>query len=770
MKVSSTTQSTLLNTTVDGIPWGKQFQLGLGVDAVTGQLRASAVKPIRVEPSKVLKSKFDYSLIQAERDVQSMISGSVKGAYNLEGVTVSASTSFLDELKVSELSVTLLAMVSVEESQFSLASKYELSVQPGPDFRAKHGDYFIAGYRRGASLYAMYQCQFSSVEQRNKFAAKLAADVPQVMSAEGAAAFEKTTKECNANVNIHIATTVGGTLPSPPGKGWTPDTINAILLPWFNIAVETSMDPLEACLRHYCMIDPTISAEVAISPDVFSQLGFLYNRFWLVRTMFKTCSDFWQRLAEEPYNKLRLQIEANQASLPSDLDKIVQLTDDTQRLLQTLHEINNRQTFYSQAIEAAKTEPGENQRFDADKGRVRWSYGFQNSNLPGVEITSIKNNVNAEWKIGWNEHVFAYRDSGKVVVGWDIICNWSDGTGGDWEKRSDQIIGRSAGNVYVKSDYDRGYSWSIVWYVVDSNLYPPGPWTERGLAGAEFSTYQNQGAESIEALWTTERMAAASPIDRSITIKELPPVPITIAGGDANVREFHGSRPSEDVRSALIGPNTTPVSHPQDYPARTVGKLFFRMGGRDCVASAFVVERAGIMTAAHCLLLEGQQASEMVFIPAFQNGNAPFGVWVIDNCHFPSAWIDNQGPGCDVGFCTVRPTADGQNVGDIVGWVGIACGAAAGLWNNMGYPALAIPGFPFNGMDPWQSLGSRVECALPSAIAKHDNLTAGGSGGPWLMSENMVNGLFSQFDVATQRNISPFFGDWVGAFFHRVFG
>ena len=45
--------------------------------------------------------------------------------------------------------------------------------------------------------------------------------------------------------------------------------------------------------------------------------------------------------------------------------------------------------------------------------------------------------------------------------------------GGDWKKDCDQVIGRSSAAVYVKSDYDRGYSWTIVWYFVQASLYPP---------------------------------------------------------------------------------------------------------------------------------------------------------------------------------------------------------------------------------------------------------------------------------------------------------
>ena len=151
-QISSNPVTSLLNTTVVGQPWQKSYQLGLGVDAITGQLRASAVKPFTVTPAGQKSTEFIYSLVQSESDLQSMISGSVKAAYNLEGVNVSASTSFLNEMAVSELSVTLVAQVSIEESQYALAQKNELNVTPGEDFRSKYGDYFVAGCRAGSSV------------------------------------------------------------------------------------------------------------------------------------------------------------------------------------------------------------------------------------------------------------------------------------------------------------------------------------------------------------------------------------------------------------------------------------------------------------------------------------------------------------------------------------------------------------------------------------------------------------------------------------------
>ena len=102
---ASEPQVTLLNTTVVGQPWHKDYRLGLGVDAVTGQIRASAVEPFKVEDEPQMSPSYVYSLVQSESDVSSMIRHP-RRVPNMEGVTVSAGTSFLDALTVSELSVT----------------------------------------------------------------------------------------------------------------------------------------------------------------------------------------------------------------------------------------------------------------------------------------------------------------------------------------------------------------------------------------------------------------------------------------------------------------------------------------------------------------------------------------------------------------------------------------------------------------------------------------------------------------------------------------
>ena len=107
--VGAAADTTTLDTTEANDPWRREYRLGLGVDAVTGQLRASGVKPFTVKDTSPLAATYSYSLVQNESDLSTLISGSAKGSYNIEGVTVTAGTSFLNSVKVNELSVTLVA-------------------------------------------------------------------------------------------------------------------------------------------------------------------------------------------------------------------------------------------------------------------------------------------------------------------------------------------------------------------------------------------------------------------------------------------------------------------------------------------------------------------------------------------------------------------------------------------------------------------------------------------------------------------------------------
>ncbi len=137
------------------------------------------------------------------------------------------------------------------------------------------------------------------------------------------------------------------------------------------------------------------------------------------------------------------------------------------------------------------------------------------------------------------------------------------------------------------------------------------------------------------------------------------------------------------------------------YPYRTVGKLFFRNGGKSYVCSASSIGNYAIWTAGHCVHAGNGMASgwstNVVFVPAYKNGTAPYGQWPAKNLWTRTAWYKNgipKGLCQDMGGAVLYPKS-GKKISQVVGWLGFA-------WD-------------WSRVQHWHSLDIRL--LLPSAVS-----------------------------------------------------
>lgn len=125
--------------------------------------------------------------------------------------------------------------------------------------------------------------------------------------------------------------------------------------------------------------------------------------------------------------------------------------------------------------------------------------------------------------------------------------------------------------------------------------------------------------ESSPGYWTRERMLRAESVE--------PP-----AGPEAS---FDLDSPLADdppgaAASAADGdflPSETAA-----FPLRVHGKVFLRIDGQDYACSGTVVDSKGknvLFTAGHCVfdVESGLYAEQLVFVPAFRDGDTPYGIW-----------------------------------------------------------------------------------------------------------------------------------------------
>ena len=115
----------------------------------------------------------------------------------------------------------------------------------------------------------------------------------------------------------------------------------------------------------------------------------------------------------------------------------------------------------------------------------------------------------------------------------------------------------------------------------------------------------------------------------------VPPQKLSDIQGD-----LEGTAPQEFGTSnhpfATNRANPAGINITNKYPFRAAGKLFFNIGSTTYLCSASLIKMGVVVTAAHCVALFGAQQfySNWRFVPAYNNGTAPYGVWTA-----ATAWV-----------------------------------------------------------------------------------------------------------------------------------
>jgi len=253
-----------------------------------------------------------------------------------------------------------------------------------------------------------------------------------------------------------------------------------------------------------------------------------------------------------------------------------------------------------------------------------------------------------------------------------------------------------------------------------------------GLALAGFTT-PAQAAPSdaaVRAFWTPQRMRSAQPMD---LIKVLPGQLKTVAKG-------------LPVQIQSI-PNGGAAWTGGGAVTKTAGRVFFTYQGRTASCSGDAVTSANkstVITAGHCVKLGGAFHTNWVFVPGYNNGNAPYGTWTARLTNATPQWVASEDINYDVGAAVVNQL-NGQSLTDVVGSQGIAFNQARGQnMYSFGYPAEA----PYDGTKLIYCSGKVFnDFLLSQDIGMTCNQTGGASGGPWFLSFNEAAGTGIQNSV-----------------------
>jgi hypothetical protein len=229
----------------------------------------------------------------------------------------------------------------------------------------------------------------------------------------------------------------------------------------------------------------------------------------------------------------------------------------------------------------------------------------------------------------------------------------------------------------------------------------------------------------VERFWTPRRMAAARPLEMTV-------------GGDGRADVHLG--PS---RIAARGSYSL-VESPEVPPYAWNGRLYVRQGGEEGFCSATAIDspsRSLVLTAGHCVDTgpekgrPGSWSTYLEFVPGFNLGAAPYGVFVLSGR--PRAlpgWTRDGNPDFDLGAFLTEPNAEGVGLEDALGG-GARIVTDLGhqqRFETFGYPGgtermrTCVSGYA--GQDP-------IMASLPgpSTVAIRCRWAPGASGGGWLI-------------------------------------
>ncbi|MEV4259014.1 peptidase [Spirillospora sp. NPDC049652] len=276
--------------------------------------------------------------------------------------------------------------------------------------------------------------------------------------------------------------------------------------------------------------------------------------------------------------------------------------------------------------------------------------------------------------------------------------------------------------------------------------FAPGP-TAPVVHPLATTTAAQQAARDF---WTPERMRSATPMDALTSDKRISPA--QIKKGLPAVIQY--SQPNGG--SAWTGGGAV---------TRTAGRVFFTYQGRTASCSGDAItstNKSVVVTAGHCVKLDGAWHTNWTFVPGYNNGNAPYGTWTAAKTLSTPQWTASEDINYDVGAAVVAPL-NGQRLTDVVGGQGIAFNQARGqVMYAFGYPAAS----PYDGTKLIYCSGSVIDDFLLSNDQGIGcNQTGGASGGPWFLNfsestgtgvQNSVNSF--KYNFLPNYMFGPYFG------------
>jgi V8-like Glu-specific endopeptidase len=283
--------------------------------------------------------------------------------------------------------------------------------------------------------------------------------------------------------------------------------------------------------------------------------------------------------------------------------------------------------------------------------------------------------------------------------------------------------------------------------------------------GASASIATGTHLDQARRFWTPQRMEQAEAL------------PVHLPGN----HQLADGAPDGPPPTPLPGESVVPTETIVDPTALGVSQngVIFVVGsfgtlGRCSGTAVNAPSYSLVITAGHCVH-EGRHwmGTKWVFVPGYDHGERPFGTFVAKWLGSTPQWIKSENSNYDVGAAVVSRNERGQRLADAVGADDIAFNLPLKqVFDIYGYPVAE----PFNGATLQHCARTPYEGHAffsllmpgPLNLAVHCEISAGASGGGWVISGDVLNGVTADGYPGDDTNYGPYFGKEVAKLYARA--
>jgi V8-like Glu-specific endopeptidase len=179
-------------------------------------------------------------------------------------------------------------------------------------------------------------------------------------------------------------------------------------------------------------------------------------------------------------------------------------------------------------------------------------------------------------------------------------------------------------------------------------------------------------------------------------------------------------------------------------PNRIHGRVFATSPSEgDYSCSGTAVNSPGrslVVTAGHCVHLDGEWGVNFMFVPGYRDGRSPYGRWAATKLRSTPQWLASENISFDIGMATVGRNLSGRALQDVVGARGIAFNQPRQqTYTSYGYPA--EPPFDGESLKACRSTyqGEDPSTDPPRTMRITCDMNGGASGGGWIAHGTLLS-------------------------------